>query len=1026
MSIESGRGAEMGHSWWARGLSLAERLPAGASPDPVRLDAARRRFKRWSEAHDLSATGQFARRLADAGLVEDGMVGLLAEAPEPLAARTARPQWATFVDRVLAEPSSASAGAEPATWQGQFAAALGRLTAAARAEVTRRITPAAAPGRLEPAALADHFSDWLGLRLARLAARTLVLEVNVARVRGTLTGATAKERFAEFATRLATEDGLAALLDEYPVLARVLGQASQHFAVAFAELVERFAEDRDAIVAGLLGGTDPGPLTGIELAKGDPHQRGRMVAILRFDGVAVVYKPRGQSLQQRFGELVGWLNDRMPGLALRSPAVLERDGYGWLEHIAYAPCADVDGVDRFYRRQGALLALLYALDGTDIHCENLIAAGDQPVLVDVETLFHPTLAPAMVAGADPASQALSESVCRTALLPLLLVGEHGALDISGLGGDRGTTFPFAAVGWDDTGTDGMRLVRRSFEFMGHDNQPRLGEAPVDPADYRAALLTGFHDGYDAILTHREELLGLLAAAAGEEIRVVIRPTQLYSTLLDESTHPDVLRDGLDRDPVFDVLWADAVGDPVKERLTRHEHADLWAGDVPVFFGRVDVPDLWSSTGERIPGVLAESGLESVRAKLDRMDEVDRHDQDWLITATFATRTGPIDHHSGQEPPGPVATTAPKPAALLAAACAVADELVARAVHRDERANWLGLEPVDDRHWGVLPLGAGLANGYTGVALFLAQLGELTGTSRYLDLAARALRPVPRLLSVLEQNPAVARSVGPGGFLGTGGICYGLARVATLLGDDEVRGWCARAIDLVADSDDGIAGFAAGRAGGVAALLGAHAETGLAAAADAAVVLAKRLAGTTVRADEDGAFPTTGFAGGLDGVAYGLGRCAGFTAASAEVFGRVVPLADRLADADHGWCSGLAGALLARADGLVPDPDLDRAVSSLADRNPLRDTSLCHGELGVLEALTVLSERGHPGAAGALAPAVARLLGVLDQRGPRCGTPDGVPTPGLLTGLAGIGYGLLRLGFTERVPSVLLLAPGGPV
>jgi lantibiotic modifying enzyme len=30
--------------------------------------------------------------------------------------------------------------------------------------------------------------------------------------------------------------------------------------------------------------------------------------------------------------------------------------------------------------------------------------------------------------------------------------------------------------------------------------------------------------------------------------------------------------------------------------------------------------------------------------------------------------------------------------------------------------------------------------------------------------------------------------------------------------------------------------------------------------------------------------------------------------------------------------------------------------------------------------------------------------------------------GLLNGLAGIGYGLLRLGFAHRVPSILLLEP----
>jgi type 2 lantibiotic biosynthesis protein LanM len=1016
MNTQPKQGAMSQPSWWARGLSLAERPPGADRPDAAGLESARRRLRRWSEAHDLAATGQFARRLADAGLDEETMLGLLAEEPGPLAARTASPRWATFVSQALVrQPAVSEAG--PDTWQGRFAASMGRLSAAARATVAERIMPVAVPGRLDPATLSAAFGSWLGVRLARLAARTIVLELNVARVSGTLAGATTRERFAEFTQKLADGDGLAELLDEYPVLARLLGQACAHFSDAFVELVTRFAADRAVLVDQLFGGEDPGTLRRIELGQGDSHQRGRMVAILRFTGgAAVVYKPRGHTALRRFGELVDWFNGRMPGLDLRSPAALPRDGYGWQEYIAYRPCTDVVEVDRFYRRQGALLALLYALDGTDIHYENLIAAGDQPVLVDVETLFHPTILPVTASGLDPATRTLSESVCRTALLPLLMVGEHGAMDISGLGGDAGATFPFPTVGWDDTGTDGMRLVRTAFEFPGDDNQPRLGDTRVDPADYQAALLTGFHAGYDAILAHRGELLELLESAADEEIRVLVRPTQLYATLLDESTHPDVLRDGLDRDPAFDLLWADSAADPLKERLVRHELADLWAGDVPIFFGRAGSRDVWTSTGERLPGVLAESGLESVRAKLARMDEMDRHDQDWLITATFATRAGPIRHHSGQASPGPVTTAVAEPRQLLAAACAVADELVARAVHDGDRANWLGVEPADDRHWGVLPLGAGLANGYTGVALFLAQLGDITGTSRYLDLAARTMRPVPRLLAALGKDPAAARAVGPGGFLGIGGICYGLARISVLLDDPELRESLDTAVELVVDSDDGAAGFAAGRAGGVAALLAVHAETGLTAAARAAEVLADRLSGSTTP-DPHGAFPATGFAGGPDGVAYALRR-AGIAAAAAKA--GATPLADRDDGTDHSWCSGLAGAVLAHADSR----DLDAAAAQLLHRYPLRDASLCHGELGVLEALVVLSERGHPGAAAGRAVAMGRLLGTLDREGPRCGTPDGVPTPGLLTGLAGIGYGLLRLGFTQRVPSVLTLEPGG--
>ncbi len=51
-----------------------------------------------------------------------------------------------------------------------------------------------------------------------------------------------------------------------------------------------------------------------------------------------------------------------------------------------------------------------------------------------------------------------------------------------------------------------------------------------------------------------------------------------------------------------------------------------------------------------------------------------------------------------------------------------------------------------------------------------------------------------------------------------------------------------------------------------------------------------------------------------------------------------------------------------------------------------------------------------------------MLGTIEQQGHLCGTPDHVPTPGLLSGLSGIGHTLLRLGYPEQVPSLALFAP----
>ena len=51
-----------------------------------------------------------------------------------------------------------------------------------------------------------------------------------------------------------------------------------------------------------------------------------------------------------------------------------------------------------------------------------------------------------------------------------------------------------------------------------------------------------------------------------------------------------------------------------------------------------------------------------------------------------------------------------------------------------------------------------------------------------------------------------------------------------------------------------------------------------------------------------------------------------------------------------------------------------------------------------------------------------LLDSIERHGWVTGVPLGVETPGLMIGIAGIGYALLRLACAEQIPSVLLLAP----
>ncbi|MHC0429365.1 type 2 lanthipeptide synthetase LanM family protein [Streptomyces sp. O3] len=938
----------------------------------------------------------------------------------------------------------------------------------------------AVPERVRPLvdlpAVRDGLARELSRTLARIAARTLVLELYEARTTGRLHGTDTRTRFRDFLRRTASRRGLAALLTERPVLARLLGRTALDAADAVAEMLERLADDHARLLAnGLLGepGSAPGPLVGVEPGAGDRHAGGRSVTLLRFaNGTRLVYKPRPLAVHRHFNDLVTWFNG-LPGAAdLRTLRLLDRGPYGWAEYVTARPCASAAEVEEFYRRQGSLLALLHLLDGTDLHHENLIAVGGHPVLVDVETLFHPPLPNA--ATDDPAARALHDSVHRVGLLPQLLVGDTSALDISGVGGGREAVSPLARAGWADAGTDRMRLVRTAGRLGGSANRPHLEDgAPVEPGTHADALCAGFRAGYTAISAAHEELLrtgGPLAAFADDEVRVVPRPTWVYGTLLDESTHPDLLKDAAQRQRVLETLRTDVFGPAAFPGLADDEIAQLWSGDVPLFTTRPGRTRLWGAPGRPPAARVDRPGLLRAAGKLAARDTVDRQDQEWIVRATLATTSRAPAHRPARSRRTRTADRAPEPERLLSAARSVGDRLMSLAYRGGPRTNWIGLELLDNRYWRVGPMPADLAGGYTGPALFLAQLAALTGAGHYAEAARTALVPVPALLEGLRDRPGDLGAVGSGALAGLGGIAYALAEVARLLDDAAVGAWVSPMLGLAgaaarAERDHGVC---SGTAGGLVAQLAAH-QGGAGGGGPEPWRAARACADRLLSADllSGGG---RGFASGAAGVGWALLR---FAEAGGGARYRNAGLAALRAavDAEHdggagdapgggpgggwdggpgdalgsgpgdalgggrqpdarasAWCRGRAGIALAVLDGpgALADPHLAdwarRAVDELCRDGPAPDDSLCHGEAGLLELL------GHSAVPEARPHWIRRagaLLAAVEETGPRCGAPDGVPHPGLLTGLAGVGHGLLRAGFPDRVPPLLLLRTPAP-
>ncbi|HEX4965389.1 MAG TPA: type 2 lanthipeptide synthetase LanM family protein [Thermoanaerobaculia bacterium] len=1083
-----------------RALALAERAAVPRNGAPAKAPAAaaatevaglaRLRLAQWRELSPFRSDDVFARRLSDVGLDAGSFVRLLAEPAEDAGARLSEPPaWLVEVAAAFAEP--AAAAPEPFPWPVDMRddSAVGfvelvrplvdRARARLHAGIERIVQNPQDPRAPFTAEEADRLvSETLGLRLLPLLARTLVLEMHVARLQGELTGETAAERFAAFVDRLRQPAAAAAILNEYPVLARLVVEELETWVATSLELLERLAADWPDLVATFFAGQDPGPLTALDGGAGDRHGGGRAVRIATFSsGAKLVYKPRSLAVDGHFQELLAWLESR-GGPSFRRLAVLDRGEYGWMEFVAAGECASAAEVELYHRRLGGLLAVLYALEATDCHFENLIAAGGQPVVVDLESLFHPRIdvPPPPQPDERLAGHALAESVLRIGLLPFRVGGndELEGVDLSGVAVVAGQPSPQPVLQWQGIGTDEMRATRERVAMEGGSNRPSLDGREVEAGEYTEDMATGFAEVYRLLARHREELLapgGLVARFADDPVRAVLRATRVYGLLLGESFHPDVLRDALDRDLLFDRLWLGVEEVPALARVAVPEHCDLRSGDIPSFTARPSSNDLWTSRGERIPGFFRDTALAGVRRRLQGLSEEDLRRQLALLRLALGTQLLNRDDVGWQGyaavDPGPPLAPAELRRRLVTAACAVGEWFADQAIRDEEgHATWIGLE-FRNRLWSMVPAPEDLYAGLPGIALFLAYLGAVTGEARWAVLSRAAMNS---LLARFEEAPATAAMTasGPeaiGAFSGWGGILYAATHLGSLWQDPDLLATAERLAEkipprIASDEDLDVVG---GAAGAILGLLALHRAAGSRRALAVAGLCGERLLARSVPAGSGLGWltrlaterPQIGFSHGSAGIGFALVELgatagdAGFLAAGLAAYdwereafwpelrrwlaggdGQAPPPESTVAMA---WCYGAPGVGLARLKALayVQEPrarlalreEVTQAVQETVERGFGENHCQCHGDLGNLDFLLQAWEAlGDPALDGVIDRQTRIVLASIARDGWLCGTRGGVESPGLMNGFAGIGYGLLRLADPGRVPSVLTLEP----
>jgi type 2 lantibiotic biosynthesis protein LanM len=615
----------------SRASFLHER-PVNRRPLPAsRLEHAETLLRLWREG-TLAEDSLFAERVQDAGVSREALLAMLADEHEEGEPSESDAPWLALFDEIACPhpegepPSPAGPGGASSVNAAPFTRFADPFVEVGRARLRAALASdqrgsASPPGSPVEGMLLRHLRGALSF----VAIRTLVLELNVARLRGQLLGDTPEARLEHFsAHHLGDRSMREGLLHEYPVLARLMTTIVDRWLQTTLELVRRLAEDRPAIERLFSGGTQIGDLTAVHLGLSDPHRGGRTVAVLAFSsGLKLVYKPKSLAVDVAFQGLLAWLNTIGLRFDQRALTVLDRSDYGWVEFVEHTSCDDIEAVRRFYVRQGGLLALLHVLRATDMHFENLIAAGEHPVLIDLETLFHHSRASATSPSpGERAMMALKESVFFVGLLPVFALerGPAAGVDFSALGGRPGQSFPHPMPALEDAHRDTMRFVQKRVTTVGASNRPRLCDGPVEAAAHVEAIVLGFVETYRRLAEERAALAAQIDAFAEVEVRHIVRPTFQYAFVLNAALHPDFLRDGLGRERALNHLWVSVAAQPALRAMVPFERVDLLGGDIPLFTARPGGRDLWSSHGERVPNFFPRASLDACKERLSLMDE----------------------------------------------------------------------------------------------------------------------------------------------------------------------------------------------------------------------------------------------------------------------------------------------------------------------------------------------------------------------------------------------------------------------
>lgn len=375
------------------------------------------------------------------------------------------------------------------------------------------------------------FSLELSEELDQLLLPSIVHEIHKSKQQGSLEGSTSFERYKSFFLNHKGYTPQAySFIEQYPYLFEMIDKITvrsfsnlinclKKFELDFEEIKKHFNISPECLIDKIK-----------ILSSSDRHRNQQSLLIFLSDKTKLIYKPVDLHLDELFEEFIK--NLELPdSFNLLCRKILPKHKYGWLEYISPNVCESIDEVRCFYNRAGVLLAIADTLNYSDGHCENILAHGSFPILLDGETLFQNYAMPIHE----------SKSIISTQLIQKFTKKQKNKINYSAFQSNEEKRFESLFTHAINDQTDDIRVSYSGYSHELNHHRPIFREKFCNSHDFLEEIINGFCFCYDLITKKTPQLLKNISwwdKIVSVHSRMVIRDTSAYFYLQRRIQQPE--------------------------------------------------------------------------------------------------------------------------------------------------------------------------------------------------------------------------------------------------------------------------------------------------------------------------------------------------------------------------------------------------------------------------------------------------------------------------------------------------------